>query len=81
MRVCELLIGLGAEVQAVDPHALSLHSTVEIPVSRSFTEEDARRADLTILLTDHDAFDYDTVAKSPVVLDTRCCNIPGAEIL
>ncbi len=70
VAIAERLAGLGAVVQAVDPHV-----GVERPVGLemvSLTAELLGSADAVVLVTDHDAFDYDLIARSGhYVLDTR----------
>jgi UDP-N-acetyl-D-glucosamine dehydrogenase len=71
MVVVEQLIGLGAVVRAAEPHA---EPTV-LPKGVEAVELDAEVlgwADAVLVLTDHDAFDYDLVASAAsYVLDTR----------
>src|SRR3954453_5284681 len=65
------LAGLGAEVHAADPHVVEGHVNPSIQRVSATTEE-IEAADLVIVLTDHDAFDYDAVQTSArAVLDTR----------
>jgi UDP-N-acetyl-D-glucosamine dehydrogenase len=71
VRVAGMLAGLGADVRAVDPHVseLSLPGRVE-QVDLEPAELEA--ADLVLVLTDHDAFAPDLVARhARAVLDTR----------
>jgi UDP-N-acetyl-D-glucosamine dehydrogenase len=72
LRVAELLMRRGAEVRAVDPH-LSEAAVVPAGIARvELTEEELRAADATVVLTDHDEFDYDLVMRhSPYVFDCR----------
>jgi UDP-N-acetyl-D-glucosamine dehydrogenase len=70
-RVAELLLGLGAEVRAIDPHVVEPH--VDSRVTRAeLTAEELRSADAVVLVTDHDSFDYDLVAsQAKYVLDCK----------
>ncbi|WP_371665454.1 nucleotide sugar dehydrogenase [Streptomyces sp. NBC_01241] len=75
-RIAELLIGMGAEVQAVDPHvvddahprAAGLKNLRRVDV----TPDCLAAADAVVLLADHDAFDYALIAAhGPYILDCR----------
>ncbi|MEV8565599.1 nucleotide sugar dehydrogenase [Streptomyces sp. NPDC051322] len=75
-RIAELLTGMGAVVQAADPHVMDeVHP-------RAIDLEDVQRVDVTpdrlaatdavVLLADHDAFDYPLIsAHAPYILDCR----------
>ncbi len=66
--IVELLSSLGAEVRVADPHLADLDGTVVVELS----ESELTAADAVIIVTDHDAFDYDLVSRcAPFVLDTR----------
>jgi UDP-N-acetyl-D-glucosamine dehydrogenase len=69
--VADRLLALGAVVSAADPYVVEEH--VDSRVRRvECTAAELTGADAVILLTDHDAFDYEAVvAHSPWVLDTR----------
>ena len=68
--VAERLAALGAEVRAADPHVLDGHAEGVVRVTCTPAELSA--ADIVVLLTDHDAFDYEAVAEhSRLVFDTR----------
>lgn len=71
LSVAEQLLRLGAEVRAVDPHVVECH--VDKRVERvDLTAAELEEADEVILLTDHDAFDFDLVAAhAPHVVDAR----------
>jgi UDP-N-acetyl-D-glucosamine dehydrogenase len=77
VRVAERLVALGADVRAVDPH---LSPDLGIPHGFSLvelSEAELAAADLVVLLTDHDRFDYDLVGRhGRRVLDTRN-RVPG----
>ncbi|MGY3201286.1 nucleotide sugar dehydrogenase [Streptomyces sp. TE5632] len=72
LRVAELLLGLGADVRAADPYVVEA-VTVNSDLTRcAFSEEELTAADAVVLLTDHDAFDYELLARSAdFVLDCR----------
>ncbi len=81
-RIAELLGSLGADLRACDPHV------VESPALASCTRvdltvEELQEADLVVVLTDHDSFDFAEVGRhARQVLDCRrATGIPGAEIL
>jgi UDP-N-acetyl-D-glucosamine dehydrogenase len=78
--IAQALASLGAEVRVVDPH-LSGESSGYPMVD--LTVDELERADAVVLVTDHDAFDYDLVARhARYVLDTRNrLNGPGVERL
>ncbi|WP_250007736.1 nucleotide sugar dehydrogenase [Actinoplanes sp. M2I2] len=71
-RVASLLLDMGAEVRAADPHVVE-DAQIDRRVTRvSLTAEELAAADAVVLLADHDAFDLDLVAaNAPYVLDTR----------
>ena len=81
IRVAELLLGLGAEVVAADPHVVE-----PIPVDRRLVRVDLDAAELAaadavVVLTDHDEFDWDLVAATaPLVLDCRRRLAPSAAV-
>ncbi len=67
--IAQSLAALGASVRVADPHLTS--ASVPYPLVELNAEE-LERADATVLVTDHDAFDYDLVAeRASYVLDTR----------
>jgi UDP-N-acetyl-D-glucosamine dehydrogenase len=76
-RVTELLLGLGADVRAVDPHVVEAH--VDPRVRRvELTAQEVAAADAVVLLTDHDLFDLDVVtAHARYVLDCRHVMAPA----
>lgn len=67
--IARSLVALGAEVRVADPHLSG--DTLAYPlVELSAAEVDA--ADAVVIVTDHDAFDYDLVrAHASYVFDTR----------
>ncbi len=69
LRVCSLLHGAGAQLRVADPYADADRSRWPLV---AVTDEELSAADLVVLLTDHDAFDYERVGKvARSVLDTR----------
>src|SRR4051812_27222561 len=69
--VAERLIGMGAHVRAADPHVVEGHVSPQV-TRVNCTVEELEAADIVIVLTDHDAFDYEAVQRSArSVLDTR----------
>ncbi len=72
LRVAKLLLDMGAEVRAADPHVVEqVH--VDARLTRvDLTDEEVAAADAVVLLADHDAFDLDAVAeRAAYVLDCR----------
>jgi UDP-N-acetyl-D-glucosamine dehydrogenase len=71
IEVAKLLAELGAKVQAVDP----LVDPANVPIYVDLivpTAEDLARADLIVVLTDHDDIDWTLVAPNvDRILDTR----------
>ncbi|WP_084700093.1 nucleotide sugar dehydrogenase [Streptacidiphilus anmyonensis] len=72
LRVAQLLLDLGAEVHAADPHVVE-PPEVDARLARvELTAEELAAADAVVLLTDHDSFDYALVrAHASYVLDCR----------
>ena len=69
--IIERLLALGADVRAADPHVSESHVDPRVTLVDA-TAEEAREADLIVIVTAHDAFDYDAVLSSgTTVLDTR----------
>jgi len=69
--VADRLLALGVEVRAADPHVTEGHISERVARVECSPEEVAG-ADLVVLLTDHDGFDYDMVlSKAQAVFDTR----------
>jgi UDP-N-acetyl-D-glucosamine dehydrogenase len=67
--IAQLLTELGAEVRVVDPHLTG--EPMPYPLVELTTDELAG-ADATVVVTDHDTFDYELVrAHAPFVFDTR----------
>lgn len=80
VKVAELLISLGGDVIAVDPHVTQPHSKTNIHMA-DLSVDEVRCADIAVLLTDHDDFDYQLLHDASVVLDTRSRSLPGAHVL
>jgi UDP-N-acetyl-D-glucosamine dehydrogenase len=72
VRVAKLLVDLGAQVSAVDPHVVE-DPPLGFDLARvELSEAGLRRADAVVLLTDHDDLDYALVGRTaPYVLDCR----------
>jgi UDP-N-acetyl-D-glucosamine dehydrogenase len=72
-EVVRLLVELGAQVRAVDPHVVEEPHGIPASVVRAeLTEEEVRAADAVVVLTNHAAFDYAMVAKlATYVFDSR----------
>ena len=69
--VAERLVGLGADVRAADPHVVEDHMDSSVRRVQA-TREEIAGADIVVLLTDHDAFDYGMISEAAkIVLDTR----------
>ena len=67
--IARSLVALGADLRVADPHLAG--DTLAFPLVEANAEE-LEAADAVVLVTDHDAFDYDLVeAKARYVLDTR----------
>ncbi|MGR6318416.1 nucleotide sugar dehydrogenase [Micromonospora soli] len=65
------LQALGAEVRAVEPHAAADHIPPGVVIV-GLTEHELRAADAVVVVTDHDALDYDLVARTAsYVFDAR----------
>jgi UDP-N-acetyl-D-glucosamine dehydrogenase len=82
LRVAELLLGLGADVCAVDSFVQEAH--VDKRVRRAeLTQEELSAADAVVLLTDHDDVDYGLLDHyDGVLLDCRRrVSTPGVEYL
>ncbi|MEU8520853.1 nucleotide sugar dehydrogenase [Streptomyces sp. NBC_01216] len=72
LRISQLLLDMGAEVRAADPHVVEGHRVDPRLVRTELTKDELESADAVVLLTDHDAFDYTLVEQhAPFVLDTR----------
>ncbi|MGW5847191.1 nucleotide sugar dehydrogenase [Streptomyces sp. NPDC055254] len=72
VRVSQLLLDMGARVRAADPHVVE-NITVDARLVRvEPTRKELAAADVVVLLTDHDSFDYDLVTEhASLLLDCR----------
>jgi UDP-N-acetyl-D-glucosamine dehydrogenase len=71
-RVASLLLDMGAEVRAADPHVVEDAHVDRRVVRVTLTADQIAAADAVVLLADHDAFDTDLVVQhARYVLDTR----------
>ena len=67
--IARSLVALGADLRVADPHLAD--DTLAFPLVQ-VTPDEVAAADAVLLVTDHDAFDYDLVlAHARYVLDTR----------
>jgi UDP-N-acetyl-D-glucosamine dehydrogenase len=72
LDIIRLLERLGAKVRYHDPHIAELHEDGVALRSGPLTADSVRKADCTVLVTDHSAFDYAMIAKeSRALVDTR----------
>lgn len=83
VQVARLLAGLGAQVRAADPHVREAGEAGPAVVRVEATREEVSRADAVVLLTDHDAFDYEEIGRlARYCLDCRdCLSGPNVERL
>jgi UDP-N-acetyl-D-glucosamine dehydrogenase len=69
--LCDRLVALGAEVRAVDPHLADGQFPSAI-ARAELSAEELRAADVVVVATDHDAFDWDlVVGQARRIFDTR----------
>ncbi|MDQ0597201.1 nucleotide sugar dehydrogenase [Streptomyces canus] len=72
LRISQLLLDMGAQVRAADPHVVESLPVDTRLVRVEPTPQELSAADVVVLLTDHDGFDYELVAEhAPLVLDCR----------
>ncbi|HEY3481277.1 MAG TPA: nucleotide sugar dehydrogenase [Streptomyces sp.] len=72
LRISRLLLDMGAKVRAADPHVVETMTVDPRLVRVEPTRRELASADVVVLLTDHDAFDYDLVREhASYVLDCR----------
>ncbi|WP_327256923.1 nucleotide sugar dehydrogenase [Streptomyces sp. NBC_01244] len=72
VRVSQLLLDMGAKVRAADPHVVE-SIKVDARLSRvEPTRKELAAADVVVLLTDHDSFDYPSITEhASLILDCR----------
>jgi UDP-N-acetyl-D-glucosamine dehydrogenase len=81
VRVAQLLVSLGAEVRANDPHVVESGHGLNDLERVTLTPDEIAAADAVILLADHDEFDYDLIRRhARYILDTRKRITPGANV-
>jgi UDP-N-acetyl-D-glucosamine dehydrogenase len=67
--IAQLLAAMGADVAVVDPHLSDRSVTYPLV---ELTADELERADAVVIVTDHDAFDFDLVqAHASYIFDTR----------
>ncbi len=72
VRVAQLLLGMGAEVRAADPHVAEATAVDGMVPRVELAAGELAKADAVVLLTDHDAFDYALVGQhARFVFDCR----------
>ncbi|WP_405754522.1 nucleotide sugar dehydrogenase [Streptomyces sp. NBC_00073] len=72
VRVSQLLLDMGAKVRAADPHVVEGIKVDSRLVRVEPTRKELAAADVVVLLTDHDSFDYAMVTEhASFVLDCR----------
>ncbi len=72
VRVAKLLAGMGAELRAADPHVVEGTPVDNLVPRVQLTPGELAEADAVVLLTDHDAFDFDAIRQhARFVFDCR----------
>ncbi len=72
IEVAEGLLRKGAQLDYHDPHVPEFHVGTHVMKSVDLSDEALENADLVVIVTDHDAVDYDhVVTKAQRVFDTR----------
>ncbi|MEX2486971.1 MAG: nucleotide sugar dehydrogenase [Nitriliruptoraceae bacterium] len=72
VAIADQLVALGADLVAVEPFAHDTSEIAHLDVVTSIDTAGLSAADLVLLVTDHDEFDYaELVTTAPLVLDTR----------
>ena len=80
VRVAQLLGAMGADLRAADPHVVEGTAVDGLVTRVEFTPGELADADAVLLLTDHDAFDYDLVVQhASFVFDCRR-KVSGANV-
>ena len=81
VRVAQLLLELGAELEVVDPHLSESPRSLRDLAVNAQPSRDVATYDAVVLLTDHDSFDFHGIAESAtLVLDTRHRMPPTASV-
>lgn len=71
-EIVEQLLQLGSAVRVADPHVVEARFIPEGAVPVELTDQEVRDADVVVLVTDHDEFDYDLVLENAkAIFDTR----------
>lgn len=63
VRVAQLLAGMGAEVRAADPHVAEAKAVDGVVARVEPSPDEVSSADAVVLLTDHDAFDFEDISS------------------
>lgn len=72
VRISQLLLDMGARVRAADPHVVESIKVDARLVRVEPTRKELAAADVVVLLTDHDSFDYPMITEhASFVLDCR----------
>lgn len=72
IKIFELLTGLNARVGYVDPFVGSLTILGKVHSSKKLTKQTLENYDASVLVTNHDNFDYKLIKKhSKLIIDTR----------
>ena len=75
-RIARLLVDMGADVRRADPHVAE--ENFRLPVDRvDLTAQELAESDAIVLLCDHDAFDFDLIARTRRLrarLSTKACS-------
>lgn len=80
VRVAQLLGVMGADLRAADPHVVEGTAVDGLVTRVEFTPGELADADAVLLLTDHDAFDYDLIVQhASFVFDCRR-KVSGANV-
>jgi UDP-N-acetyl-D-glucosamine dehydrogenase len=80
VRVAQLLGAMGADLRAADPHVVEGTAVDGLVTRVELTPGELAGADVVLLLTDHDAFDYDQVVEhASFVFDCRR-KVTGANV-
>ncbi|MFD7256152.1 nucleotide sugar dehydrogenase [Streptomyces sp. NPDC059874] len=83
VRISQLLIDMGAKVRAADPHVVESIEVDARLVRVEPTRKEIAAADVVVLITDHDNFDYQLISEhASYVLDCRNrLSGPNVEVL